>query len=103
LASSQQSEDSMSEWLLDDQENIAAMTVRQIIQGSQPILLVSHDADDGTWQFLPGGPVRMADGVLVRLQTLLRLDPSISELADLPLGWTAERSAVGQPWRRQPE
>jgi len=28
-------------------------------------------------------------------------DPSITELADLPLGWYAERDAVGEPWTRK--
>jgi len=31
-----------------------------------------------------------------------RIDPSGGELADLPLGWQAWRSAAGQPWQRQP-
>ena len=69
---------------------------------AEPILLVTHDADDGMWQFLTGGPVQMADAMLVSLRELYRLDPSIGELADLPLGWTAERSAPEQPWTRQP-
>jgi hypothetical protein len=90
----------MDNWPFDDPENVVTMTVRQITHGGQPILLVSHDADDGMWQFLTGEPVKMADAMLVSLREVYRIDPSISELADLPLGWTAERSAVGQPWRR---
>jgi hypothetical protein len=93
----------MEGWPFDDPENVATMTVRQITHGGQPILLVSHDADDGMWQFLTGGPVQMADAMLVSLREVYRIDPSIAELADLPLGWTAERSAPGQSWRRNPE
>jgi hypothetical protein len=90
----------MGEWPFDDPENVATMTVRQITHGGQPILLVSHDADDGMWQFLTGGPVEMTDAMIVGLGEVYRIDQSIGELADLPLGWTAERSAPGQPWRR---
>jgi len=90
----------MSDWPFDDPENVATMTVRQVTHGGQPILLVGHDADEGMWQFLTGGPVEMADAMLVSLRDVYRIDPSIGELADLPLGCTAERSAPGQPWRR---
>lgn len=90
----------MGDWPFDDPENVVSMTVRQITHGGQPILYVAHDADDGMWQFLTGGPVQMADAMIVALREVYDIDPSISELADLPLGWTAERSAPGQPWRR---
>jgi hypothetical protein len=76
--------------------------VRQITHGGQPILLVSHDASDGMWQFLTGGPVQMADAMLIGLREVYRIYPSIAELANLPLRWTAERSASGQPWQRKP-
>ncbi len=92
----------MGEWPFEDPENFATMTVRQVTHGGDPILLVTHDADDGMWQFLAGGPAEMADAMIVSLREVFDIDPSIGELADLPLGWTAERSAFGQPWRRQP-
>jgi len=77
------------------------MIVRQVMDGRQPILLVSHDADDGMWQFLTGGEVQMADAMVVALEEVHSLDPSVGELADLPLGWQAWRSAVGNPWQRK--
>jgi hypothetical protein len=90
----------VGDWPFKDPENVAAMTERQVTHGGQPILLVAHDADDGMWQFLAGGPVEMADAMIVSLGEVFTIDPSVGELADLPLGWTAERSASGQPWRR---
>ena len=90
----------MGEWPFDEEENVATMTVRQVTHGGQPILYVSHDADDGMWQFLTGGPVEVADAMIVSLREVFSIDPSVGDLADLPLGWTAERSAPGQPWRR---
>jgi hypothetical protein len=91
----------MGEWPFDEPDNVATMTVRQVTHDGQPILMVTHDAD-GTWQFLTGRSVEMADAMLVCLRTVYRIDPSIGELADLRLGWTATRSAVGLPWQRQP-
>ena len=90
----------MEAWPFDEPENVAAMTVRQVTDGGESILLVCHDADDGTWQFLTGSPLQMADAMLVSLREVFRIDPSIGALADLPLGWTAERKAAGQPWQR---
>jgi hypothetical protein len=91
----------MGDWPFDDPENVATMTVRQVTHGGQPIRLVVRDADDGMWQFLTGGPFEMADAMIVSLREVYRIDPSIGELADLPPGSQAERSAVGKPWRRQ--
>jgi hypothetical protein len=31
------------------------------------------------------------------------MDPSVLELADLPLGWQAWRSHLGAPWQRTPK
>lgn len=90
----------MEEWPFDDPQNVATITVRQIMDGDQPILMVTHDADDGTWQFLTSGQVEVADAMVVSLREVFCIDESIGELADLPLGWIAERSAPGQQWRR---
>jgi hypothetical protein len=90
----------MRKWPFDDPEDVAAMTVRQVIHDGLPILYVSHDADDGMWQFLTGASVTMDDAMIVSLREVYTIDSSIGELADLPLGWTAKRSAVGRPWRR---
>lgn len=38
----------------DELPNTATITCRHIIDGSLPILYVSHDEDDGMWQFLCG-------------------------------------------------
>jgi hypothetical protein len=90
----------MHEWPFADPENVAVMTARQVTHGGQPILYVSHDEEDGMWQFLTGGPVDMADAMVVGLREVYDMDPSVGELADLPLGWIARRAAVGRPWRR---
>ena len=63
----------MNQWPFDEPENVATMTIRQVIHGGQPILYVSHDADDGMWQFLTGGPVTTADAMIV---LLMRYTPS---------------------------
>jgi hypothetical protein len=92
----------MDDWPFDDPPNVASITVRQIVHGGAPILLVARDAEDGGWQFLTGGAFEVADGMMVSLVSIVRRDPSVAELADLPPGWTALRATVGQPWQRSP-
>jgi hypothetical protein len=69
---------------------------------SAPILFVTHDADDVGWQFLCGTTDDPADAWVVGLGRMYRLDATVGELADLPEGWRASRSAAALPWQRAP-
>ncbi len=40
------------------------------------------------------------DGRIVSLETILKMDGTTAELADLPVGWMASRDAPGKPWQR---
>ena len=92
----------MDPWPFDDPPNVAVIADRRIVDGSAWIAYVSHDADDGGWQFLTDdpGPAREDDAAVVGLRTILRLDESIAELADLPIGWHAWRVSRMSPWER---
>lgn len=68
-----------------------------------PILEVSHEEEDGAWQFHSGQTVTTKDLMIVGLDEIVRLDPSIAELADLPLGWQAQRQSIKEPWVREPQ
>lgn len=70
------------------------------MDGSHSILLVTHDAEDGAWQFLCGDANEAADGRVVGLGSIVKLDASVAEIAELPLGWRAWRSAPEEPWRK---
>lgn len=87
-------------WPFADPPNMATITVRQIIEEGEPILYVTHDADDGGWQFLTGGDVSTDDAMVVSLEEMLKHDPTLAELAKLEPGWTAARQDVGSPWQR---
>jgi hypothetical protein len=79
-----------------------AITTRQVMEDGWPILLVTHDADDGAWQFVNGrGDTDTTDSAMVvAIEVVLRVDPSLVELADLPLGWHAWRQSAGDEWIR---
>ena len=90
------------EWPFSDPPDAATLTLRQITDHGKPILHVSHDADDGMWQFLDGDEVSMDDAVVVLLENVVALDPTVADLADLPIGWQATRISVSEPWQRHP-
>ena len=93
----------LTDWPFADPRNVAVFTTRQVFRSGQPILRVTHDADDGAWQFHAGGSSHASDATIVALEKVLARDSSIAELADLPLGWRAERTATSQPWTRHPQ
>ncbi len=88
------------DWPFDDEQDVVCLTVRQILGGQSPIFAVHHDADEGMWQFLTGGEFVMDDAMLVSLKSVYALDPSIGDVANLPIGWSAELSGRHQPWTR---
>ena len=90
-----------NDWPFDDPPNVATYTTVNVLEGSDPILLVCHDADDGAWQFLCGKTNNVKDARVIGLDCAVRLDPSLAQLADLPLGWHAWRGAPDEPWSRK--
>src|SRR4051812_23405324 len=87
----------------EDAPNVLVVTQKSILQHGRPILYVSHDEDDGGWQFLDGGPIRTEDGMVVSLKFMLIRDPSIALVADLPMGWSATRITAVESWTRKRE
>lgn len=90
------------DWPFDQPRNCTTITMRQVLDGLEPILLVSHDIEDHCWQFIGTTDANVADGRVVCLEHMADLDPTVLEVADLPPGWQAVRDEVGEPWRRRP-
>ena len=87
-------------WKFDQRPNCAVFTVREILERGEPVLHVSHDEDDHGWQFLGIETPDASEARIVSLREMLSLDPSLLELADLPVGWHAWRRHVGDSWQR---
>ena len=90
-------------WPFNDPENRAAMTTRDVMCEREPILLVTHDEDDGCWQFISASGAIYERAMMVCLREVVEIDSSLRELADLPRGWEATRAGPGAPWVRQPQ
>lgn len=81
-----------------DEKNTAAITCRHIIKDRREILYVSHDEDDGMWQFLCGEPHEADEAMIVSLHEIFMHDHSVAAIAELPLGCEAERKDGNSEW-----
>ena len=90
----------MAEYLFTDPSNTACISCTHVTIEGHDILFVSHDADDGMWQFLCGSNEHTEDdGVIVGLGEIVNLDPGLNEIADMPLGICGERKSKGDEWK----
>jgi predicted adenylyl cyclase CyaB len=89
-----------STWPFGEPEETEVITLERILRGESSVLLVTHDEEDGAWQFLDGEHVFEDDGAVVRLGEMVQFDPSLGPLGDLPAGWYAWRPSPGRPWQR---
>ena len=90
-----------SMWPFEEPANTAAFTTTRVLYDNFPVLVVSHD-EDGEWQFLCGTTTASSDGLVVCLGCAYERDLTLSQVADLPQGWQAQRRHVGGPWERYP-
>lgn len=93
---------SLFNWRFDDPPHTRSYTTKRIANGEEPVLYVSHE-DDGDWQFHGASESRLESATIACLHHFVDADPTIGELADLPLGWRAWRDHVGGDWRREPK
>lgn len=91
----------LQDWPFDQPRNCSTLTTRQVLDGEEPILLVTHDLDDHGWQFIGSSDASILDGRVVSLEEIAHLDPTVIEMADLPPGWQATREALDSPWTRR--
>lgn len=90
-----------AKWQFNDPPNLAVIVNKAIILKGDWIAYVSHDLDDGGWQFHADQPepVTQDDAMLVSLKNIVDLDPSIVDLAGLPPGWHAWRDSKESKWQ----
>jgi len=74
----------------------------EVFERREPVLLVSHDADDGSWQLIGASDADGSTGKLGHLHHALDEDQSLIDVLDLPAGRSAERAGLGTPWASRP-
>lgn len=81
-----------------DAPNTATIICCHIMENKAPILYVSHDEDDGMWQFLCGREHAVDEARIVSLRWVFDFDNSIGILANMPCGYYAERKKQNDDW-----
>ena len=94
--------DSAADWPFPLPKNMAVLIERAVMERRRAIAYVYRDMDDEGLQFVSAGEKTEADAMMVSLEEVYELDPTISQLADLPPGWRAVRERPGQEWVVQP-
>jgi len=80
-------------------ELLAVISCSHVIKDQYPILLVSHDIDDGGWQFLCGKESHSEkDAIIIGLGEILEMDPTVNDIADLEIGFIARRKLRSGKW-----
>ncbi|VDG96898.1 Uncharacterised protein [Lysinibacillus sphaericus] len=85
----------------NESSNTMVITLNAILNAKKTVLHVSHDEEDGMWQFLDRSKALVTDNArIVILEEILKIDESLSSLWDLSRGWTAERVNAEALWSR---
>jgi hypothetical protein len=88
-------------WPFDQPAEAAAVSDASVVDDGAPVLLVIHYSEDHSWAFLSGDAFSPDRGKLLRMDEVCRLDATLSGIADLPPGWTAERVDPQAAWVRR--
>ena len=80
-------------------DNTAVFTTKYVITERQPITYVTHE-EDGAWQFFSSDEFESFKEIamIVGLGEIVDLDPSLSQLAGLPVGYYAIRETINDEW-----
>ncbi len=87
------------DWPFDSPVNAISYCTAKVVKGQSPIRQVSHDKD-GDWQFLDATTDEPEECMILCMGCVFERDPSLQEIADLPVGWAAFRQDKGEPWER---
>ncbi len=77
------------------------ITTEEIAQGKSIILIVQHDEGHGGWQLYDGSDVSNKKPFVLPKSEVLKLDSTLKEVTDLPVGWKAVREKKGAKWVRE--
>lgn len=82
----------------DQVENCVTYTDSFVVEDNYPVLLVTHDDDDHTWQFLSWQSGALEDCMMVSLKSAVERDKTLYDIAYLQPWYVATREQIG--WER---
>lgn len=79
----------------------AVFTTKYVIEDKKTIVLVTHDIEDGAWQFFSDDSFDNFEEVakIVEFQELINMDNSLLQIVDMPLGYSATRKDEFDNWK----
>jgi len=97
-------EHTFATWEFPDPVDAAAISCVHVLDGNRPVVYGSHDDHEAPWLFLCEEIAHESkDGRVVCLGCMIERDSTLAQLADLPVGWCAERLSLDRPWVRKLE
>ncbi|TRX15894.1 DUF2185 domain-containing protein [Flavobacterium franklandianum] len=83
-----------------DPLNTAVFTTKYVIEENKDITYVTHELEDGSWQFFSDDKFEDFTKValLVSIENIIKRDKTVLEIADLPLGCYAKRKNRTEKW-----
>ena len=88
-----------SEYKFKEPKNTACFVCDHVLNKERDILFVTHDKDDSSWQFLCGDDNHTESNIkIISMEQATDLDFTINDLFEMPVGFGAEREAVGSKW-----
>jgi hypothetical protein len=84
----------MRHWL----PRTTCIQTREVFERHEPVLFVSHAADDGIWQLIGASDADADTDKIGHLHHAVDEDPSLIDVLDLPPGSSALRADIGSPW-----
>jgi len=80
--------------------NTAVFTTSFVIVDKKPITYVTHEFEDGAWQFFSDDFFDDYEKVakIVSLEEIIDLDPTIIDLAEMKEGQNASRNNPNEKW-----
>ncbi len=84
----------------EDPINTAVFTTRFVVNDNKLITYVSHDVEDGAWQFFSDDEIENYEDValIVGLGEIIELDKTVLEIAHLQMGFIATRQSASDNW-----
>jgi hypothetical protein len=88
--------------VFQESDKTSVFTTRYVIRDKRPITYVTHE-EDGTWQFFSSDEFENFEEIamIVGLGEIVALDPSLLELADMPVGHYAIRETANAKWSKR--
>lgn len=84
----------------EDSLSTAVFTTKFVVKENKEITYVSHDEDDGSWQFHSNDKWEDYSKVamVLSLDEIIEIDPTVLEIADLPYDYIATRRSKQDKW-----